>query len=143
MRLLLTTCFCLFVMSLTAAADAERRRGWYSSPTPGNLILTDREGNWWIQMQGGPDPKGIANAPVFDEREFVETGVPGSGHGYGCACMTAMTNPKEKRITRVIVGNTLPLARCHNDKYDQKRARQKFVLAAFTQRTIRDAGERQ
>jgi hypothetical protein len=116
MRLLFATCFCLTVLSLPAAADAERRCGWYSSPTPGNLLLTDKDGDWWIQMQGQPDPKGIDKLPAFNERQFVETNVPGSGHGYGCACMTVMTNAKQQRITRVIAGDILPLARCRNDR---------------------------
>lgn len=116
MRLLLATCFCLIGMSFTAAADAERRCGWYSNPTPGNLVLTDRDGAWWIQMQGRPHPKGIENAPAFDQQQFVETNVPGSGHGYGCACMTVVTNPEEQRVTRLIAGKTLPLSRCRIDK---------------------------
>ncbi|WP_354490182.1 DUF4087 domain-containing protein [Mesorhizobium robiniae] len=32
-----------------------------------------------------------------DDRQFVETKVPGSGHGYGCACMTVVTNANQKR----------------------------------------------
>lgn len=116
MRPLFATCFSLAIMSLPAAADGERRCGWYSSPTPGNLMLTDRDAVWWIQMQGRPDPKGIENAPAFDERQFVETNVPGSGYGYGCACMTVETNAKQQRITRIIAGDILPLARCRNDR---------------------------
>lgn len=58
MRLLVVICFCVSAMSPPATA-AERRCGWYSSPTPGNLLLTDREGDWWIQMQGRADPKGL------------------------------------------------------------------------------------
>lgn len=116
MRLLFVNCFCLVIMSLAAtAASAERRCGWYSNPTQGNLILTDKDGDWWIQMQGRPDPKGIDNVPAFDDRQFVETNVPGSGHGYGCACMTVVTNAKQQRVTRVISGDILPLMRCRND----------------------------
>ncbi|MER8873334.1 DUF4087 domain-containing protein [Mesorhizobium sp. M0814] len=116
MRPLFAICFCLTIMSLSAAAYAERRCGWYSSPTPGNLVLTDSDGDWWIQMQGRPDPKGIDNVPAFDERQFVETNVPGSGHGYGCACMNVVTNAKQQKITRVISGQVLPLLRCRNDR---------------------------
>lgn len=112
MRPLFAICFGLVIMSLPAAADAERRCGWYSSPTLGNLMLTDRDGEWWIQMQGRSDPKAIDNVPAFDKRQFVETNVPGSGHGYGCACMTVVTNAKQQKITRVISGEILPLVRC-------------------------------
>ncbi|MER8953116.1 DUF4087 domain-containing protein [Mesorhizobium sp. M0833] len=59
---------------------------------------------------------GIDNVPAFDDRQFVETNVPGSGYGYGCACMTVVTNAKRQKITRVISGQILPLARCRNDR---------------------------
>ncbi|EHK53953.1 DUF4087 domain-containing protein [Allomesorhizobium alhagi] len=115
MRLPFVICSCLAIVVLPATA-AERRCGWYSSPTPGNLLLTDRHGDWWIQMQGRPDPKGIDNVPAFDDRQFVEANVPGSGYGYGCACMTVETNARQQRITRVIAADILPLARCRNDR---------------------------
>ncbi len=115
MHRLFFICFCLTMTLPAAPHAAERRCGWYSSPTPGNLILTDRDGEWWIQMQGRPDAKGIDNLPAFDDRQFVETNVPGAGYGYGCACMTVVTSARQQRITRVIAGDILPLARCRND----------------------------
>ncbi|MER8501225.1 DUF4087 domain-containing protein [Mesorhizobium sp. M1339] len=42
--------------------------------------------------------------------------MPGSGHGYGCACMSVVTNAKQQKITRVISGEILPLVRCRNDR---------------------------
>ncbi|SFU23035.1 DUF4087 domain-containing protein [Mesorhizobium sp. YR577] len=115
MRLLFAICSCLAIMALSATA-AERRCGWYSNPTPGNLLLSDRDGDWWIQMQGRPDAKGIDKAPAFDNRHFIEINVPGSSYGYGCACMTVVTDAKQQRITRVTAGDILPLARCRNDR---------------------------
>jgi hypothetical protein len=109
-------CVCLIGWPLTAAA-AERRCGWYSSPTAGDLLLSDRHGDWWITGGGeGSDARGIDNVPQFDDKQFVETNVPGSGHGYGCACLTVETNARQQRITRVISGQILPLSRCRNDK---------------------------
>lgn len=99
---------------LATAKGAERRCGWYANPTPGNLMLRDKDGDWWIQMQGKPDPDGIDNAPAFDEKQFVETNVP--GYGYGCACMTVTTDGRQKKITRIITGEIIPLRRCHNDR---------------------------
>jgi hypothetical protein len=116
MRPLLAICLGLTVWSLPAAA-AERRCGWYAKPVPGDLLLTDRHGDWWITGGGeGADAKGVDNVPQMDDKQFVETNVPGSGHGYGCACMTVETNAKTQRVTRVISGQILPLARCRNDK---------------------------
>lgn len=108
--------FCLTAVLFSSAANAaERRCGWYTNPTPGNLMLTDKDGIWWIQMQGRPDPIGISKAPAFDEKQFVETNVPGSGYGYGCACMTVVTNTQQ-RITQIISGETIPLRRCRADR---------------------------
>ncbi|WP_396033560.1 DUF4087 domain-containing protein [Candidatus Cyanaurora vandensis] len=39
-----------------------------------------------------------------------------NGYGYGCACLNVETNAKDKRITKVNSGKTLPLARCRDDK---------------------------
>lgn len=105
------------IIGAAPAAASERICGWYANPTPGDLLITDRRGDWWITGGGaGADAKGIDKAPQLDDKQFVETNVPGSGHGYGCACMTVETNAKTRRITRVIAGETLPLARCRADK---------------------------
>lgn len=98
-----------------AQVDADQRCGWYANPSPGNLLLTDAAGDWWIQMQGRPDPEGIDNTPAFDEAEFVETNVPGTGYGYGCACLTVEADADQHRVIRVIAGEILPLAVCRND----------------------------
>jgi hypothetical protein len=106
-------CFCV-AMSLPAAADAERRCGWYSSPTPGNLILTDRDGERWIQMQGRPDPKGIDNAPAFDDRQFVKTNVPGGLR----LRMRLRDRLDQRQVTKDHQSDLgrIPLAQCRNDR---------------------------
>ena len=105
--------------AVTMAQAAERRCGWYSNPTPGNLWLTDKDASWTITSQGeaeGPDAVDAEKFPDFDPKQFVETNVPGSGHGYGCACMTVETDARDQRITRVIAGDILPLAKCKADR---------------------------
>lgn len=105
--------------AVAMAHAAERRCGWYSNPTPGNLWLTDKDATWTITSQGeaeGPDAANADKAPDFDPKQFVETNVPGAGYGYGCACMTVETDIKKQRITRVISGAILPLAKCKADK---------------------------
>ena len=106
-------------LSASEAKSAEQRCGWYENPTPGNLWLTDKDASWTIRSQGqalGPNAEDDDKAPEFNSREFVETSAPGTGYGYGCACLTVETNIAEKRIIRVISGKSLPLARCRNDK---------------------------
>jgi hypothetical protein len=120
LRRLAVAGFCLAVGPLSATA-AERRCGWLSNPTPGDLFLTDRQGAWWITSQAealGPNAKGMEAVPRFDERQFVETNVPGSGHGYGCACLIVETNATVKplRIIKVVSGQILPLAKCRSDR---------------------------
>ena len=109
-------CLGLIVWSLPAAA-AEKRCGWYGNPTPGDMLLTDSHGDWWITGGGeGAEAKGINNAPQMDSRQFIETNVPGSGRGFNCASLTVETNAKTQRITKIISGQILPLARCRADK---------------------------
>jgi hypothetical protein len=99
------------------ALSAELRCGWYENPTPGNLMLTDKDGMWWItsQMQfNGPDAADSDKAPSFDTKQYVQT--QANGYGYGCACLTVATDPKDKRITRVYSGSILPIARCKQDR---------------------------
>jgi hypothetical protein len=109
----------LSLCSFTSVASAtERRCGWYMNPTPGNLLLADKEATWWItsQMQAnGPDAEGVTNnAPNFDSKQYVQT--QNNGYGYGCACLIVETKKSEHRITKVISGETLPLRQCRNDK---------------------------
>ncbi|MDB5826035.1 MAG: hypothetical protein JWQ73_255 [Variovorax sp.] len=108
----------LLTMLPVIAGAAERRCGWYQNPTPANLLLTDKDGEWWItsQMQAnGPDAEGVDDkAPQFDARQYVRT--QPNGYGYGCACLTVETDAKAGRITRVLAGKALPLARCRSDK---------------------------
>lgn len=60
--------------------------------------------------------EGMDKTPSFNPKLFVETNVPGSGYGYGCACLIVETNAKAQRITKVSSGKILPLAKCRNDK---------------------------
>jgi hypothetical protein len=109
-------CLCLIGWSLPAAA-AEKRCGWYGNPAPGDMLLTDRDGDWWITGGGeGADAKGLDNVPQMSDRGFIATGVPGSGRGFNCACLTVETNARTQRITRVISGQILPLTQCRNDR---------------------------
>lgn len=117
-RILLSMVGALVVASPGDASAAERRCGWYASPTPGNLWLIDKDATWTITSQGeadGPDAAGADKAPDFNPRQFVETNVPGAGYGYGCACMTVEIDAGNQRIKRVFAGDILPLSKCRAD----------------------------
>lgn len=99
-----------------SAAAAEKRCGWLSNPTPQNLWLIDKDATWSITSQGeaaGKDAEGVDKVPDFDTKQYVDQG---NGHGYGCACLSVETSRKDQRITRVMSGEILPLAKCKNDK---------------------------
>jgi hypothetical protein len=120
-RLKMLRAFAMIFLGLMAwslpAAAAEQRCGWYGNPAPGDMLLTDRHGDWWITGGGeGADANGLNRAPQMSDRGFIEAGVPGSGRGYNCACLTVETNARTRRITRVISGKIVPLAQCRNDK---------------------------
>jgi hypothetical protein len=100
------------------APSREVRCGWIENPTPGNLWLIDKDATWTITSQGqaeGPDADGIDNIPQGDPKQFVDTS-RGAGHGYSCGCLTVETNAKDQRITKVVSGKNLPLAKCKADK---------------------------
>lgn len=108
------------LLLLAARADAAQTRcGWYVMPTPGNLLLIDKDASWSITSQGqalGPDAIGVDKAPDFDQHQFVAMNVPGTGYGYGCACMVVDVDAKAHRIVRIYSGTIKPLAACRKDK---------------------------
>src|SRR5690348_8019506 len=62
--------------------QTQNRCGWFYNPTPGNAWLFDRDGEWTIGVQGGPQADG--DWPNFRE-QWVETN---GGYGYGCGCFS-------------------------------------------------------
>ena len=107
------------VLSLVLALDsapagaAERRCGWFINPTPGNFFLQDGQAEWTLALQGGDSAEGMdENLPDMSKRGWVETN---RSYGYGCACMTVVVDRGQKRITRLLSAEPLPLARCRAD----------------------------
>jgi hypothetical protein len=86
-----------------------RRCGWIDNPTPANLSLVDRDGEWLIGVQGGYEAHG--EMPDF-RAAWVETN---GHHGYGCACMLAIADEASRRILEYRDVEVLPLARCRTD----------------------------
>lgn len=92
---------------------AERRCGWLQNPTPANWWLVDRDGEWTMSVQGGPWAEGMDNLPDMSTRGWVRTN---GNYGYGCACMTVVTNRAQHRITRIVSATPLPLRQCRADR---------------------------
>ncbi len=99
---------------MSQAPATERRCGWLDNPTPANWWLTDRDGEWAIGTQGGPEAPGLDELPDMTTRGWVRTNA--GSYGYGCACLDVATDRRTMRITRIAGGRPLPLAQCRRDR---------------------------
>ena len=113
----LSTVVALLALAATISQAApqphrQMRCGWIDNPTPANWWLTDRDGEWIIGVQGGRQAEGMDNLPDFSS-DWVET----NGHyGYGCACLSADVDVREKQIVRIHSAKLRPLSACKADK---------------------------
>lgn len=99
------------VPSTSRAAPLENRCGWFHNPTPGNATLTDRDGEWVISTQAGPEAEG--DWPVFTDAQWKKT----NGHyGHGCACMKVVVDRSEQRVLRIASATAKPLKACREDR---------------------------
>ena len=95
-----------------AVKQFETRCGWFSNPTPANIWLYDREGEWTVGVQGGYQVEGDWDWPSFKDGQWVET----NGHyGYGCACMRLRVNRRTKDVLEIKSVRVRPLAACRRD----------------------------
>ena len=124
MKLLLTTIGCLLSTVVfvngqsrnpeTPAADHfETRCGWFSNPTPANIWLYDRAGEWIIGVQGGYQVEDDWDWPIFKRRQWVVTNT--GSHGYGCACMRLRVDRETHRVLAIKSSRARPLAACRKD----------------------------
>lgn len=109
------------VVVLSLGADAamaqqkgsEQRCGWLDNPTPGNISLHDKDGEWTIGVQGGHQAEGDWSPP-YKPGEWRRSG--NGSYGYGCACLTVKVDAEEKNILEVVSAKARPLAACRKDK---------------------------
>ncbi len=110
---------------LAGPAHAERRCGWYHNPTPGNVILEDADGRWWIARQGSTPVPGFDDAytTAFDDRVRYNTRgeiiTSGPGYGYSCACADGAFDegrPAYEEVLSISRLTELPLSRCEADR---------------------------
>ena len=112
--------FALAALVPCAHADATRaaargpipatRCGWFDNPTPGNAWLTDRQGRWVVGIQGGHQADG--DWPDFPDDQWVSTN---GHHGYGCACLQVIVDPRSHEIRRILNARPRPLEACEHD----------------------------
>ena len=97
----------------SAAPQFETRCGWFDNPTPANLWLYDREGQWIIGTQGGYQVEADWDRPDFKKGQWVAT----NGHyGYGCACLQLRANKKTGKVLEIKSARARPLAACRRDR---------------------------
>jgi hypothetical protein len=101
-----------FSTSTTSAVSRfETRCGWLSNPTPGNVWLYDRDGEWTIGIQGGHQADG--DLPDFKPQQWVETNVH---YGYGCACLRVKVNHQTHKVLEIESSTARPLSVCRKDR---------------------------
>jgi hypothetical protein len=88
----------------------ENRCGWLENPTPANVWLTDKDGEWLIGTQGGYQAEG--DWGDFPDDKWVKTNV---NYGYGCACLSVTVDRRAKRILKIKSATIKPLSACRSD----------------------------
>ena len=96
-----------------SAAQFETRCGWFSNPTPANIWLYDRDGEWTIGVQGGHQAEGDWDWPQFKPGQWVETNVH---YGYGCACVQLRADKETHNVLEVKSARARPLSVCRKDR---------------------------
>ena len=89
---------------------AQTRCGWWDNPTPGNVSLLDRDGEWVIGIQG--DHLAEGDWPNFKDSEWVNTN---RSYGYGCACLDVVADPRTHEVARIRSAHARPLSACRRD----------------------------
>lgn len=80
-------------LDVSKMSKATRLCGWWDNPTPGNVWLNDRSGQWTIAMQGMYEANGVW--PEFKPGQQLPKDAP---HGYGCACITARVDQTSRFV---------------------------------------------
>ncbi len=98
----------------SAGDQFEMRCGWFENPTPANISLYDREGEWIIGVQGGYQVEGDWDWPIFKPRQWVRTNA--GSYGYGCACLRVRVDRQTHRVLEIKSSRARSLAVCRQDK---------------------------
>ena len=96
--------------TLTTLETSEMRCGWFINPTPANVSLFDRDGEWIIGVQGGYQAEG--DWPQFSDDQWVATN---GNYGYGCACLQVRVNRTRRKVIAIESSQAKALAVCRRD----------------------------
>ena len=98
--------------SKTGAPQFETRCGWFSNPTPANVWLNDRNGEWIIGIQGGYQTEGDWDWPKFKKGQWIRTN---GSYGYGCACLEMRVDKGTSHVLEIKAARPRPLAACRKE----------------------------
>jgi hypothetical protein len=98
----------------SATDKFEMRCGWFDNPTPGNISLYDRDGEWIIGVQGGHQVEGDWEWPAFSPRQTVSTNA--GSYGYGYACLQVQVNSQTHKVLAIKSTRAQSLAACRQDR---------------------------
>jgi hypothetical protein len=90
----------------------ETRCGWFWNPSPANMWLIDRDGEWTIGTMGGHQAEGEWNWPSFKEANWVNTN---RTYGYGCACFKLQVDKQSRDVLYIEKSWAKPLDACTSD----------------------------
>ena len=93
--------------------QTETRCGWLSNPTPANIWLNDRDGEWIIGIQGGYQVEEEWPWPDFKKGQWIVTN--SGGHGYGCACLQVRVDKSNNHVLEIRSARPRPLAACRKE----------------------------
>lgn len=94
------------------AQAKETRCGWFDNPTPGNMWLNDKDGEWTIGSQGSYSIEDEWEWPKYADGQWV---MVNGNYGYGCACFTVETDEKQMQVTKIYSAKGKPLSACRKD----------------------------
>lgn len=109
-RLTLTALALWLCASNLALAAPQTRCGWWDNPSPGNVWLYDKDGEWEVAVQGGHQAEG--DWPEIPARQKVRVN---GNYGYGCACARVTVNTKTRQVLHILSAQARPLAQCRAD----------------------------
>ena len=104
----------------TETPQFETRCGWFSNPTPGNVWLNDRNGEWIIGVQGGYQTEGHWAWPKFKKGQWIRTN---GNYGYGCACLEMRVDKGTSHVLEIKGARPRPLAACRKESSLRKLER--------------------
>lgn len=95
----------------TSSAEVQKRCGWMSNPSPGNLWLNDQDGTWVIWRQGDYRAKGDIKMTVRDD-QFVDINF---SYGFYCGCITGTFDSNTSEVKTIKSSEVKLLKDCLKD----------------------------